>query len=153
MDLPDPGIEPMSLMSPALDGGFFTTGATWEAQAAFTKHIRWGKTKSNPAWRQNPPAFPQSPTARPAQWPLTLHSLLHPDLLPWNVVGFNHLKGEPCKGDAHLPISAPSPSQPTSPQFKETFMDCCSRGHRCSRSGFPDKRTPALLPGPPRLLT
>ena len=30
-DLPDPGIEPVSLMSPALVGGFFTTSATWEA--------------------------------------------------------------------------------------------------------------------------
>ena len=29
---PNPGIEPMSLMSPALAGGFFTTGATQEAQ-------------------------------------------------------------------------------------------------------------------------
>ena len=29
-DLPDPGIEPSSLMSPALAGGFFTTSATWE---------------------------------------------------------------------------------------------------------------------------
>ena len=28
--LPDPGIEPASLASPALAGGFFTTGATWE---------------------------------------------------------------------------------------------------------------------------
>ena len=31
-DLPDPGIEPMSLTSPALAGRFFTTSATWEAQ-------------------------------------------------------------------------------------------------------------------------
>ena len=31
-DLPDPGIEPASLMSPALAGGFFTTSAAWEAQ-------------------------------------------------------------------------------------------------------------------------
>ena len=31
-DLPDPGIKPGSLMSPVLAGGFFTTGATWEAQ-------------------------------------------------------------------------------------------------------------------------
>ena len=30
-DLPDPGIEPASLMSPALAGGFFTISATWEA--------------------------------------------------------------------------------------------------------------------------
>ena len=30
-DLPDPGIEPVSLTSPALAGGFFTTSITWEA--------------------------------------------------------------------------------------------------------------------------
>ena len=30
-DLPDPGIEPGSLMSPALAGRFFITSATWEA--------------------------------------------------------------------------------------------------------------------------
>ena len=29
--LPDPGIEPASLMSPALAGRFFTTSTTWEA--------------------------------------------------------------------------------------------------------------------------
>ena len=28
-DLPDPGIEPLSLTGPALAGGLFTTGATW----------------------------------------------------------------------------------------------------------------------------
>ena len=31
-DLPDPGIEPASLKSLALAGGFFTTSTTWEAQ-------------------------------------------------------------------------------------------------------------------------
>ena len=30
-NLPDPGFEPVSLMSSALAGVFFTTGATWEA--------------------------------------------------------------------------------------------------------------------------
>ena len=34
-DLPDPGIEPVSLMSPALAGGFFTISATWEALLEF----------------------------------------------------------------------------------------------------------------------
>ena len=29
--LPDPGIKPSSLMSPALAGRFFTPSATWEA--------------------------------------------------------------------------------------------------------------------------
>ena len=31
-DLPDPGMETASLMSPALAGRFFTTSTTWEAQ-------------------------------------------------------------------------------------------------------------------------
>ena len=30
-DLPDPGIKPISLLSPALTGRFFSTSATWEA--------------------------------------------------------------------------------------------------------------------------
>ena len=30
-DLPDPGLEPESLLSPVFAGGFFTTSATWEA--------------------------------------------------------------------------------------------------------------------------
>ena len=30
-DLPDPEIEPVSLLSPALAGGFLTTSTTWEA--------------------------------------------------------------------------------------------------------------------------
>ena len=30
-DLPNPGIEPTSLLSPALASMFFTTSATWEA--------------------------------------------------------------------------------------------------------------------------
>ena len=30
-DLPNPGIEPASLMFPALAGGFFSTSVTWEA--------------------------------------------------------------------------------------------------------------------------
>ena len=29
-DLPNPGIKPVSLTSPAFAGGFSTTGATWE---------------------------------------------------------------------------------------------------------------------------
>ena len=35
-DLPDPGIEPVSLMSPALAGGLFTTSATWVISQYFT---------------------------------------------------------------------------------------------------------------------
>ena len=37
-DLPHPGMEPTSLMSPALAGGFFTSNATWEAQDKWYPH-------------------------------------------------------------------------------------------------------------------
>ena len=37
-DLPNPGIEPKSFMSPTLAGGFFTTRDTWEALFSY-KHI------------------------------------------------------------------------------------------------------------------
>ena len=34
VNLPNPGIEPPSLMSPALAGGFFTISITWKASLA-----------------------------------------------------------------------------------------------------------------------
>ena len=34
-NLPDPGIEPKSLASPALPGRFFTTSTAWESHAYF----------------------------------------------------------------------------------------------------------------------
>ena len=38
-DLPHPGIEPGSLPSPALAGGFFTMTTTWEAQIYLHYHV------------------------------------------------------------------------------------------------------------------
>ena len=38
-DLPNSGIEPRSLMSPALADGFFTTSATWEAHMYVYIHV------------------------------------------------------------------------------------------------------------------
>ena len=35
-DLPDPGIEPASLMSPVFAGWFFITSATWKPDALYT---------------------------------------------------------------------------------------------------------------------
>ena len=37
-DLPHPVIEPVSLMSPALSGGFFITSTTWEAPPPLPYH-------------------------------------------------------------------------------------------------------------------
>ena len=38
-DLPNTGIEPASLMSPALAGMFFTTRATWEAYLLYLEKL------------------------------------------------------------------------------------------------------------------
>ena len=46
-DLPDPGIEPTSLMSLALAGAFFTTKATWDRHLTNITECKtqgWGKT-------------------------------------------------------------------------------------------------------------
>ena len=40
-DLPDPGIEPVSLMSPVLAGRFFITSATWEAPCISGQHFKY----------------------------------------------------------------------------------------------------------------
>ena len=49
-DRHNPGIEPLSLVSPALAGRFFTTSATWETQNSgleSRKHISWNKPLSS----------------------------------------------------------------------------------------------------------
>ena len=46
-DLPSPGTEPTSLLSPALVGRFFTSSATWEASVNCNSQM-----KRHKAWRQ-----------------------------------------------------------------------------------------------------
>ena len=46
-DLPDPGIEPASLTSPASAGRFSTTSATWEAPTCLYPHCRRNSCLSN----------------------------------------------------------------------------------------------------------
>ena len=47
-DLPDLGIKPASLTSPALAGGIFTTTATWEAQRRpMAVQVGWARTYSS----------------------------------------------------------------------------------------------------------
>ena len=40
-DLPDPEVEPSCLKSPALEGGFFTTSATWEDPSPTERLTNW----------------------------------------------------------------------------------------------------------------
>ena len=59
-DLPDPGIELTSLMSPALADRFFTTSATWEASLSMYycpntspfNLLIWPMKTSEKAWKQ-----------------------------------------------------------------------------------------------------
>ena len=51
-DLPDSGIEPAPLMSPALAGGFFTTSTTWEAHC-----ITYSDAKSTVLAPESDPRF------------------------------------------------------------------------------------------------
>ena len=46
-DLPNPGIEPVSLMSPALAGRFLTPSATWETPAGSVLHFTDEETKAS----------------------------------------------------------------------------------------------------------
>ena len=49
-DLPDPGIKPMSLASPALAGGFFITSATCKALGFCTISLKnWAYSPWNPS--------------------------------------------------------------------------------------------------------
>ena len=52
-DLPNPGIEPMSLMSPASAGRFFTTGATWEDLKLVCSCIGWKSNQASPMAGEN----------------------------------------------------------------------------------------------------
>ena len=54
-DLPHPGIEPTSLMSPTLAGGFFTTSATWEAPKwGLPPLMEAGTDPGEGPWRRSP---------------------------------------------------------------------------------------------------
>ena len=59
-NLPNLGIEPASLVSPALAGGFFTAGTTWESpliQSAAAKSLQSCPTLCNPI-DGSPPGSP-----------------------------------------------------------------------------------------------
>ena len=74
-DLPDPGIKPKSLMSPALAGRFFTTSAAWEAPeyTCTTRNLRL------PGYPHPENLLPQSSGLIPI-W-LSSHPFLSPVLL------------------------------------------------------------------------
>ena len=55
-DLPDPGIDPMSLKSPALAGGFLTTSATWKVRKMVNTRLEIRPQEVNPLLELEPAA-------------------------------------------------------------------------------------------------
>ena len=88
-DVPDPGIEPMSLVSPVLAGRFFTTSTIWEAHTHTHTHtplfqikkqisLKIGllRKRSYPQWNfQHVPSL-ACPHGNKSQSNLFLHKLL-----------------------------------------------------------------------------
>ena len=78
-DLPNPGVEPVSLTSPALSTGFFTTSSTWESPCKYIysliltvvlwsgyhySHSRDGETEKQSSYRISQGHTDISPRAR-----------------------------------------------------------------------------------------
>ena len=70
-DLPDPGIKPVSLMSAALAGGFFTMRATWVSESH--------SVMSNTLWPHGLYSPPRS----------SIHETLPARILEWVVIPFS----------------------------------------------------------------
>ena len=85
-DFPNPGIEPVSLLSPALTGRFFTTSATWEGE--------WEGLDS----RQIPGLGPSVPHPTPVSF---LRSLLPNGLIRKVHLTFKWLRGQLVSSTGH----------------------------------------------------
>ena len=86
-DLPDPEIEPGSLMSPALAGGFFTTSATWEGLSTPGTHPwRYSRFGKGILHSRGPPFLPLKKLTRVEKTQITyiLSLLLNMFLLVLN---------------------------------------------------------------------
>jgi len=64
-DLPDPGIKPVSLMSPALASRFFITSATWEADNMGKYSKKWHNINSQLKEPQQCTTYPISTSQQP----------------------------------------------------------------------------------------
>ena len=84
--LPDPGIKPASLMSPALEGGFFTTSTIWEA------HI-WYESESESEVAQSCPTL-----CDPIDCSLpgsSVHGIFQAIVLEWIAISFSRGSSRP----------------------------------------------------------
>ena len=83
-DLPDPGIKPTSLMSPALAGGFFPTSATWETLWNHKKR-KWKSLSCLWLWDLMDCSLPGS----------SAHWILQARILQWVAIPFSSGSSQP----------------------------------------------------------
>ena len=79
-DLPDPEIGPASCASPALAGGFFPTGASWEAHSVEGLAIKW--LQKSCLTLCNPMDY-------------TVHEILRARILEWAAFSFSRGSSQP----------------------------------------------------------
>ena len=133
-DLPNPGIEPMSLMSPALAGQFFTTRTTWGAHLVPQSGIKptspaveawilhpWAARKVPLSSSYKDPGHCAEDPSRGCPSPPPQVSHLLPAAVP---VCFGDESGPPL---ALWPLSACLASSPSA----HTWCPCCIAGQGC----------------------
>ena len=85
-DLPNPEIEHLSLMSPALAGGFFSTSATWEALnhslLLLLLLIRFSRVRLCDPMDYSPPGF-------------SVHGIFQARILQWVAISFSRRSSRP----------------------------------------------------------
>ena len=70
-DLPDPGIKPVSLMSPALAGRFFTTSTTCFSSILFSRSVVSDSVRPHEPQHARPPCASPTPGVYPNSCPLS----------------------------------------------------------------------------------
>ena len=84
--LPDPGIKPASLMSPALEGGFFTTSTIWEA------HIWYESESESEAAQSCPTPCDPIDCSLPGS---SVHGIFQAIVLEWIAISFSRGSSRP----------------------------------------------------------
>ena len=86
-DLPNPGMEPKSLMSPKLAGRFFTTRASWEAwrdtwsnRQVRPWNTKWSRTNANRVLPRECAGHRKHPL------PITQEMTLHLNITRWSIL-------------------------------------------------------------------
>ena len=85
-DLPDPGIKPVSLMSPALAGRFFTTSTTCFSSILFSRSVVSDSVRPHEPQHARPPCASPTPGVYPNSCPSSrwCHPAISSSVVPFS---------------------------------------------------------------------